>query len=245
MQRRTLLAGGGTVLSALVAGCAADEIENIDGGTRDNPSESDGEFLGSADLEIVDHEMVLDEEGYGTDVYVEATVENNGSTPSGDVDLRVDWYDSDGNYLDNDTAQLTSLGDGERWVARVYNLLTDEADIDDYELEGEFSEDAYEPTDELSLVGSSMNVVDEEFGDGELNVRGEVSNDSDAAQSYVEAVAKIYDDDGNVLGDDRTNITDLPGGETWAFTIDYFSRDVDNRAGEAADHEILIKDSPW
>lgn len=259
MQRRTLLASGGVALSTLFAGCSSDDTddtEEMDGGTRDddengNENESGGngttttESTGTADLEIIDHELVVEEEQFSTTVYVEATVENSGSAPSGTVELQADWYDSDGNYLNNDTGRLTSLGDGETWAARVYYLGTNAESIADYEIEGEFSEDAYEPAENLTLVDSSMNVTKDSLGEDQLAIEGEVRNESDDDQDYVEAVAKVYGSDGNVLGDEYTNVTDLRAGETWSFSFDYFSQDVNDRAGEAAEHEILLKSSRW
>lgn len=238
VNRRKFLLGSSVALTSALAGCASDGTEEVEGGTRDE--NGNAESNESADIEILDSELVIEAGSWPTDVYVEVTVENSGDVPSGDINLQADWYDEDGNYLDNDNARLTALKDGETWLARVYFLGTDAEDIEDYELEGEFSEDDYEPTEGLSLANSNMEVQ----GD-ELTVEGEVENNTGEEQSYVEVVATIYDEDGNVLGDQWTNVTDLRDGETWAFDFDYFSRDVRNRAQDAADHEILVKGSAW
>lgn len=269
MERRHFLIGTGTVLSTIVAGCTEDS-EEVDGGTRDDngdetdepeddngdggsgesdetdesEDDEDDEDIGEADLEIVDHELVVEEGDFTTDVFVEVTVDNTGDAPSGDVELQVDWYDADGNYLDNDTGRLTTLGAGETWSARVYHLGTAAEDIDDYEIEGEFAEEAYEPPEGISLVESSMEVIEGDYDD-ELVVEGLVENDSGEDQPYVEVVATIYNANGVVLGDEWTNVTDLRDGDTWAFEFDYFSPDVRNRTDEAADHDILIKTSRW
>ncbi|WP_241431450.1 FxLYD domain-containing protein [Natrialba hulunbeirensis] len=246
VNRRKFLLGSSVALSTALAGCASDGTEEVEGGTRDENGGENGSGNGdtesseSADVEILDSELVIEPGSWSTDVYVEATVENSGEVPSGDIELQADWYDEDGNYLDNDNARLTSLKDGETWLARIYFLGTDAEDVDDYELEGEFDEDDYEPTEGLSLADSNMEVQADE-----LTVEGEVENNTGEEQSYVEVVATIYDDDGNVLGDQWTNVTDLRDGETWAFDFDYSSRDVRDRAQDAADHEILVKDSAW
>ncbi|WP_247001059.1 FxLYD domain-containing protein [Halosolutus gelatinilyticus] len=212
---------------------------------EDVESEND-EPTGSADLEILDSELIVEPGQSSTDVYVATTVENGGDLPSSNVVLQVDWYDEDGNYLDSDIGRLTTLGDGETWAARVYYLGTDTGNVADYELEGEFSEDAFEPAEGLTLVDSSIQAyrtMERKYV--YLDVEGRVRNDTGEDQDYVEVVAKIYDGDGNVLRDAWTNVTDLRDGETWTFAIEVedFSADVRNRALEAADHEILIKDS--
>lgn len=246
MNRRKLLVGAGTSFTALLAGCTGSS--DVEGGSRngeDGESESSDEPSESANLEIVDHEMVVDEGQFSTDVYVEATVENTGEVPSGSVRLQIDWYNEDGNYLDNTTGRLTTLGVGETWSARVYHLGTGAEDIADYEIEGEFDEDTYEPPEGVSLVDSSMNVGDDGLGGQEVVVEGTIENETDEDQSYVEVVATIYDDSGNVLGDDWTNVTDLRAGETWAFNFTSFSSAVRNRANQAADHNIRVKTSAW
>ncbi|ELY57392.1 FxLYD domain-containing protein [Natronolimnohabitans innermongolicus] len=249
MDRRRFLLGSGTALSALVAGCAS-ETEEMDGSTRngDDDGNENGNENGnggdgssdSADLAIVDHELVVERGTWSTDVYVEATVENRGGAASGELSLQADWYDESGNYLDNDTARLSSLEGGETWSARIYHFGSDSEDVDGYELEGDFSDDLDEAADGLTLVTSEMTVT----GD-DISISGEVENESDDDQRYVEVIAKIYDGDGVVLGDEWTNVTDLRAGETWAFSIPHISRAVRERASDAADHDIRIETSSW
>jgi len=247
VNRRSLLVGVGTSFTALVAGCTGSS--DVEGGSReddgsDDPENTEGSSE-SAELEIGDHELVVEEGDFSTDVYVEATVENTGEVPSGDIELQADWYNSDGNYLDNDTGRLASLGAGETWAARVYHLGTGAEDIDDYEIEGEYAEDAYEEPEGVSLVESSMSVEEGDLGDLEVIVEGRVENETDEDQSYVEVMATIYNDSGHVLGDDWTNVTDLRAGETWAFDFSSFSAPIRNRADQATDHNIRIKTSSW
>jgi len=247
MNRRSMLAGAGVSLTALIAGCT--ESSDVEGGSRDGEEgtdeESTDEERTSANLEIVDHELVVEEGDFSTDVYVEATVENTGDAPSGDVQLQADWYDGDGNYLDNDTGRLSTLGVGETWSARVYHLGSGAENIDDYEIEGEFDEDTYEPPEGVSLVDSSLNVQEDDLGDMEVVVEGRVENETEEDQSYVEVVAIIYNDSGDVIGDDWTNVTDLRAGETWAFDFTSFGAAIRNRAEQATDHKIRIKTSAW
>lgn len=254
MNRRSLLVGAGTSFTALLAGCASSS--DVDGGSRENEDSDGAESSNnsgdsesspeeSAEIEILDHELVVEEGDFSTDVYVEATVENTGEIPSGDIRLQSDWYDTDGNYLDNDTGRLASLGAGETWAARVYYLGTDAEDIENYEIQGEYDESSYEEPEGVSLVESSMTVEEGDFGGSEVIIEGRVENESDEDQDYVEVVATIYNGSGDVIGDEWANVTDLRAGETWAFDFSGFSAPVRNRADQAEDHNIRIKTSPW
>ncbi len=190
---------------------------------------------GDAVVEIVDHELVVEEGEFGDEVYVAATVENTGAAPSGTIELTADWYDASGDYMDNDSAFLQSLGAGEAWAARVPYLGTNPGDVDSYQFDGEY--DAETPPmnpDGLTLRGSEMNV-----GDGEVVIRGEVVNERGADVSYIEATGKVYDADGVLLGDEYTNVTDVPAGETWTFETTWLT----DRAGEAVDFDVWVTDT--
>lgn len=246
--RRYYLAATGISLIAL-AGCTSSSTEDVEGGTRDNKSSNesntvnaeedqgdDDEDEGMPALEIVEHELVVEEGEFSTDVYVEALIENSGDALSGNIELQADWYNADGNYLDNSRNWLVSLGAGESWEARIYHLGSNSETVDDYELEGEFTEEpaAINPAG-LELLDSEMQV-----GENEVVVTGEIENTSDEIQNYVAATAKIYDEDGLVLGDNFTNVSDLRAGETWAFEVSWHGRD---RVDRAASHEVLTADT--
>lgn len=245
MNRRQLLYGSGLVMASTLAGCTGGESEEAEGGTRDSNSSDDsnnstnnsgGADEGTPAIEIVEHELVVDEGEYITDVYVEALIENTGDAPSGNIELQADWYNADGNYLDNDIGWLVSLAPGESWQARVYYLGSNGEEVEDYEFEGEFDEEpANVNPDGLDLLGSEMNV-----GEDEAVVTGEIENTTDETEDYVAAVAKIYDEEGVVLGDNYTNVTELRSGETWSFEVSWRGRDRTNRA---ANHELLVSNT--
>lgn len=255
MQRREWLRTLGAGFAVALAGCtggseteqAAGEVATspTSADPTDGPSPTEAEpetepetpaSNGEPAIVIHERELVVDEGEFSTDVYVAATIENAGSAPSGTVELTADWYDADGNYLDNDRAFLQSLGAGERWAARVYHLGADSERVDGYEFAGQFQTSPPEMDPEgLGVRETSMNV-----GDDEAVVRGRVANDRSETASYVQATAKVYDADGVVLGDVWTNVTNVPAGETWAFEVTWRGRD---RVAEATDHSVWITDS--
>lgn len=192
--------------------------------------------VGEPEIVIQDDDLVVDEGEFSTDVYVAATVENTGSAPSGVVELTADWYDADGNYLDNDKEFLQSLGAGETWAARVHHLGSDSEQVDGYEFDGRFGTEPPERNPEgLAVEESRMNV-----GEDEVVIRGRVANDRSSAAPYIQANAKIYDAAGVVIGGVWTNVSDVPAGETWAFELAWHGRD---RVSQAADHTVWLADS--
>jgi len=212
-----------------------DQADNEDTTETDEKETGSG---GEPDVEIVDHELIVEEGDYSTDVYVAATVENTGDAPSGTVELTADWYDADENYMDNDSEYLQSLGAGETWAARVYHLGTSAEDVDSYEVEGEYDTEpkSFDP-EGLELVEHNMKVSDDE-----AVIEGQVKNNTGDEASYIQAIGKVYDANGVVLGDDWTNVTDLPEGETWTFDVSWRGRD---RTEQADDHKVLITDSAF
>ena len=208
------------------------QIEFADGTDAEEESE---DATADEDIAIIEDELVVEEGTLFTEAYVEAVVENTTDDPTGRLELVVDWYDDDGNYLDDDRSYLQSLGPGEQWEARV-SALTDAEDIGEYELEGSFELDhpGFDP-EGLDLVESEM-TVDED----EAVIEGRIENNTGVEAGYVEVIVKVYDSEGVVLGDDWTNETDIPEGETWAFDVSWRGRD---RTERADDYEILIADS--
>lgn len=252
MQRRKFLA---TTMLAALAGCSSSDTEEMDtpedtededtqGDTaadNEDTTEADEEESGAGGepaLEILDSELVVEEGEYSTDVYVAATVENTGDAPSGTTEIVADWYDADDNYMDDSSAYLQSLGAGETWAARIYFLGTGAEEVDDYEVSGEFDTDpqTFDP-EGLDLVEHNMQV-----GEDEAVIEGQVENGTGEEASYIQAIGKVYDADGIVLGDDWTNVSDVPDGETWAFEVSWRGRD---RTEQADDYEVLITDSSF
>jgi hypothetical protein len=259
MQRRKFLTAA--VLAAM-AGCSGNDTEEMDEPAEDETEESqnttmaaeetteqtDGEETTEANeedeteaegepaVEIVEHELVVNEGEYSTDAYIAATIENTGDGASGMIELTADWYDEAGDYMDNDSAYLRSLGAGETWAARVYFLGSGAEEVDSYEIDGEFETDhpTFDP-EGLELVEQDMKV-----GDNEAVIEGQVENNTGEEASYIQAIGKIYDANGVVLGDSRTNVTDVPDGETWTFDFSWRGRD---RTDQADDYEVLITDS--
>ena len=256
MERRKFLS---TATLVALAGCTGDDTEEMDDSADDetrtgtttttgeettedgeettaDDDDGDSDSAGEPSLEITGHELVVEEGDYTTEAYVEATVENTGDAPSGTVELSVDWYDGDENYMDNDSWYLQSLGAGETWAARVYFLGTGAEEVESYEIDGEFDTEppSFDP-EGLTLAAHDMKV-----GEDEAVIEGEIDNETGSEVSYVEVIGKVYDADGVLLGDEWTNVSDLPAGETWTFDLSWRGRD---RMDRVDDYEIRFTDS--
>lgn len=253
MRRRQYLT---LIGAASIAGCTGDGTESIDTPepTESGPGETEAATepssedtstasetetettaeRGEADVRIGETELRVDDGQFSTDVFVEAEIVNQGSAPSGQVTLMVDWQTENGDFLDTAEETLVSIGAGETWLARVYYFGTQADQIDDFEASGEFEETPPSVPNGVELLESQLNVEDDD-----IIVTGRVENGTGAELSYLEAHGKLYDDDGNVLQSAWTNETDIPTGGTWAFEVNALQTD---RWSAVADHEVVLSE---
>lgn len=218
-------------------GESEDGTDGEDGGDDSDGNGGNG-ASGEPAIETVEEELVVEEGEFSTEAYVDARVENSGDAASGMIELTADWYDGDENYLDNDSAYLQTLPAGEVWNPHVRFLGSDAEAVEDYELNGEFE---LEPID---FDPEGLDLVDDELmaGEDEIEVRGEVENNTGDEVGYIQAIATFYNADGEIIGDDRANVTDVPDSESWSFTIAMLEH---RRVDEVEDYQVRIADSAW
>jgi len=255
MKRRRYLALSG-VLSAGIAGCSggSDEIDDPqdppdnnsessdasddNSGSSDTPENTDEptptEPPGEPDLEFRERELIKDDSGYTTEAYAEVIVENIGDGSAGQVTVNIEWYDADGNFLDDSTGRLPSLEPGEVWIAQVSALTSDPEDIESIEISGEFENTPLAYPEGMRVIESELEI--EEYS---AQISGVAENTREDEMGYVEAHGKIYDGQGRVIGGGLTNETDIPAGRNWAFEIPLTGRSA-ARAEDAADHIAFL-----
>lgn len=210
--------------------------EGGDGGEGSDDG-GDEEAQGEASLEIVSEELSVEEGEFATDAWVEFAVENTGDGPSGEIVITSEWYDEAGDFLGDMDERLVGLGAGETWVGRVY-ALTEAENVDDFELSGEFGTEAPAPApDGLEFLEGDLQTSEDE-----ATFNGRVENATGEEVGYVQATVKFYDADGNVMGSEWTNETDLPADTTWSFDLTWLDR---RRASQVDDFEVFLADSPW
>lgn len=192
------------------------------------------EPAGEADVQFGERELVKDDSGFSTEAYAEVIVENVGDGAAGQITVDVEWYDADGNFLDNDTGRLPSLEAGEVWIAQVSALTTDAEDIDSIEVSGEFEDSSPVQPKDMRVRESELEVEDYS-----AQITGVAENNREDEMDYVEAHGKIYDEQDRVIGGGWTNETDIPAGTNWKFEIPLAGRSRE-RASDAADHVAFL-----
>jgi len=85
------------------------------------------------DIEITEHELVVDEGDFYTDVYVEGVVSNNADTMARYVQVTVRVYNEAGNQLDSYIDNTNDLSGGGTWAFEVM-IFEDAEDIADYDI---------------------------------------------------------------------------------------------------------------
>ena len=140
MQRRTLLATTGTVLTAGIAGCgSSDTGDREEGSTDDGSTEDDGSGEGSADdgseseqqIEVLNHEFYEDDFSSG----VRGTIENVSGEVLSYVEVQVYFLDSEGTQIGEGLDNTSDLAEGRSWEFEAAYLDSDPERIDTYEIE--------------------------------------------------------------------------------------------------------------
>lgn len=158
MHRRKVLLGTGTALSAIIAGCASDdtgdengsEDETDDAGADDtddetgtddggdNGDETDTDDGDGSEDEETESEIegldIIEDELVGDDLSstVSGVVANNTGEDLESIELRVEFYDADGDQVDESVTSTAELADEEEWAFEVMSV---EDDIEDYTVE--------------------------------------------------------------------------------------------------------------
>lgn len=186
-------------------------------------------------LELTDHEMVTYEGEYSDDIYVRAWIDNNGDAPSGLVQPEAVFYDADGNELDASSTSIIGLPAGDTWEAFIWYL--GDGAPSDYEVD--YSHDSSSIPEYgvpgAELVESSLDTT------GTVTVTGSIRNTTDSTIDYVQVSPHFYAQNGNLIWIGLGNVTDLAGGETWEFSVDFLF-DTPAIEDRISDHTVRIQD---
>lgn len=90
------------------------------------------------DIQFGERELIIDETGFSPRAFAKIGVENVGEAPSGRVSITAARMGENGNFFDEDSTELSSIGAGETWSTYVEAFAIDPDEIDGFEISGEF-----------------------------------------------------------------------------------------------------------
>lgn len=252
MDRRRYLELATTLSIAGIAGCSGDEPEyqttdpdhggSDDESTATEASTADGERETEStptpepELALTSESFERVEGDYSTDAAMTGMIENRGETIAGYVEATATFYDEDGSVVDTTTTNMLDLASGETWELWA-PYLGDATEVVDGKLEADYQpgSTAAQPSD-VDLVEHSLAEPKDEYSGP--RVIGKAQNNGGDLR-YLEARAKFYADNGNVLSSGIDNITDLGGGDTWKFEVPFsgYNSDWESRITE---HKVAL-----
>ncbi|SEH12919.1 hypothetical protein SAMN04487967_1028 [Natronorubrum sediminis] len=152
--RRKVIAMGGVGIGAALAGCTGsaddDDGEYQGGGDDDDDNGNENEddlpdeeevedrdegedYLEFGDLSITEHDLVVEEDEFLDEVYVEGVVENGDDDMFDYVEVSVRVYDADGHQLDRYMTNTQDLDPDQTWAFEV-TIMEDAEDVDDFDI---------------------------------------------------------------------------------------------------------------
>lgn len=253
-RRKALTIVGGTVIGG-IAGCSSDDDTDDSGQGDMGETTTEGEETttettteeetteeettteaGEAEVAIGEGTFGVAEFAYNEYPYYEVELTNEGDAPSGIIELVVDWFDENDEYVNDTLEELVSLKAGKTWIARSYNIV-DRDKVASAEASGNYNMEPPEWPEGLEVASSKF------LGGGEnAKVRASVENNTGQMVDYVAFYGKLFDGDGNVLGQVWTNETELADGSSWQAEREW---DDEARAKLAKDHEVVLEGSSY
>lgn len=204
MERRRFL---GASTAALLAGCGDTQTDSTQG---ENNSENETEPMdeqsqqvdGDAEIVISNSQWIEDESA------VQFQIQNQGTTPSGRVDITLSWFDESGNYIGSDTASIGSLVDGRSWLGAIRPSTR-------------FETNSYEASTQYNVGrrSSSTNteLLEYEVDEAEQAIVGKVKNLTEEYAS-IQGEASTYNG-GWISHTGFVSDSDVPPGATWRFYL--------------------------
>lgn len=165
------------------------------------------------EIKIESSELVRVSEDTG---YVETKIINHGDGISGRVYLTVKWLNSSGTYIGEDDLILESLGQNERWLARISPLTTDLDEIADYQIIGEYEKSRGYPTEKIKTTNSNFDI-------NNMKLVVEANNSHTESLEYVSTIGKVYNKQGYVIAGKKEVETDISEGKNISSQINFSS----------------------
>ena len=178
--------------------------------------------------------LFFDEGRAGREAVAEVPVENTGPETVGRLTLEVTWYDDANETLGTTTDRLHMLRPGETWLAQITPRDVDSAAVTGITAETTIVSEPPRGPAGLSVASSSLRV------DGyPTEVRGVVANTHAEDGASVRPIARVFDEDGRLVGDSRTYAYNVPTGDRRRFVASFFRRTA-RRIRPTFDHGVVL-----
>ena len=140
--------------------------------------------------------------------------------------------------VDKSISSIEGLGSGEVWEA-VVPVYGDASDATTGKLtitESTAGRTPVPPTN-VTLLEARLEQPDEDLEPPA--VIGKLRNTGTTELNFLEASAKFYAENGNVLGDNAVTVTGLNSGQTWSFEISFYAHSSE-RAERVEEYELSL-----
>lgn len=230
-NRREYIASVGT--TTFLAGCLASQEQQTPTETStpdDTENQSTNETTAGDQQEVeTDFNLEIDtSEWFDEGTVAEFIVTNRGDVAIRQLELVVDWYDEDGDYLDWDSVDVPALGSNKSWYVHV-ERSTDRP-VDSFEATASGIPQERTVPDGLKIRSSEVNDV----GD----VEGILSN-TRSSEVGVSLIATVYDTGGWLTNVGQTTQRRIPAGADWEFIFPTQFVDADT-SGPGDDIALFI-----
>lgn len=195
---------------------------------------SGGSGTGSASIGSSEFTKVTDA-GVSTAAMTGEVTASGGRLQS--LELQARFRNDAGDLLSTESAYFQGLDDGQTWLFYV-PYLGDAAAATDGEVEvAEAVAGPAPPTPTAEVIESNLQQPSDQFTGPTVTAR--VENTGDGTLAYLEARVKFLTGDGAALSSNYTNVTELPAGEVWSFSLEQLTFSADDRPA-AEDYEITL-----
>lgn len=152
-------------------------------------------------------------------VVAESIISNRADVAIRSLELIVDWYDADGNFIDWDSKRVPALGTGKTWYLQI-------------EPSTDRKIDAFEATARgIPLerdIPDGIEIQSSEVEDSGPQVVGILSN-TQSSEVGVNVIATVYEE-GWLTHAGRTTQSRIPAGANWSFNIPVRVADANDRS---------------
>ena len=223
-------AGMGTEAGGTSAATATEKETMVTSTVQPSTSASMGGG-GSGNTEVTESELNVEEGEYSTDIYMTGLIENTGDGVLRIPEARVSFYDNNDSILESSTETIAFLKPGTQWAINVPYL-------DDGEpARGEIESTSTETFQTELGVPDRLEITSQELQTGEepsLSVAVKNTSNSEVAPAVF---CVFYDGDGIAMGDGLDSLDQLPPGETWQTSLDFFGYSTQD-ATQISDYDL-------